>query len=80
MVLHRLETLLHAFADSDGRDDHDELTPTVSLIQFKHGLDVDIGLAGPCFHFYVKRAGPHRFYQLVRRGNIIVALNGLDIF
>ena len=60
VVLHEvfrgdLKGLLYALADSDGRNNYDKFAPTVTLVELKHGLDVNVGFTGTGFHFHVKR-------------------------
>ena len=50
VVLRHLKRLVNALADGDRRHDHDELRPTVGLIQLVHGLDVGIGFSDAGLH------------------------------
>ena len=79
VVLHHLETLLHAFPDGNGGDHHNELAPPILLIQLEHGLDVNIGLSCTCFHFHIQRAGPHMPGKRRRFLNIAALLDFPDI-
>ena len=54
MVFKHIEALVHAFTNSDGRNNYDELVPAVALVELEHGLDVDVGLSGTCLHLDVK--------------------------
>ena len=79
VVLHHLETFLHTFPDGNGGDNHNELAPTILLIQLKHGLDVNIGLSGSRFHFHIKRTGPHMPGKRRRLFNIAAPLDFPDV-
>ena len=48
---HTFKTLEHTFADGDAGHHDDELGPAIDPVQFKHGLDVGIGLTRTRFHF-----------------------------
>ena len=74
-----LEGLLHTLADGDGRHHHDELRPSVALVQLEHGLDVDIGLARAGLHLHVQRAAPLALDQTVRQTDVVLRLNLTDI-
>ena len=50
MLLRYLKGLINTLADCNTWHNHDELTPTVVLIQFIHGFDVGVGLADAGFH------------------------------
>ena len=50
VVLHCLETLEYTLADCHAWYDDDELAPSVELVEFIHGLDVGVGLAGTGLH------------------------------
>ena len=71
MLLCHLKRLINALADSDARHNHDELAPTVVLVQLIHGLDVGIGLADTGFHFNRQVIAT---FQLVRWLDLIGAL------
>ena len=77
MLLRHLKGLINALADGDARHDHDELAPTIVLVQFIHGLDVGIGLADAGFHFNRQIITT---FQLVRRLDLIGALHLLQMF
>ena len=47
MLLGHLEGLVDTFTDSHAQYNHDELTPTVVLVQFIHGFDIGVGLPTP---------------------------------
>ena len=76
VILHGLKTLADALSDSNARHDHDKLAPAVLLVQFKHGLYIDVGLTRSSLHLHVKGAGAkssgrYGFRQL----DIIASLN-----
>ena len=69
VVLHEVlrgdfKGLLYTLADSDGRNNYDKLAPTVTLVELKHGLDVNVGFTGTGFHFHVKRATTEIVHKL----------------
>ncbi len=51
VIFKHTERLGYALADSDARHNDNELRPTVEFVEFKHRLDIDIGLAGADFNF-----------------------------
>ena len=77
MLLRHLKGLINALADGNARHDHDELAPTIVLVQLIHGLDVGIGLADAGFHFNRQIITT---FQLVRRLDLIGALHLLQMF
>ena len=77
MLLRHLKGLINALANGNARHDHDELAPTVMLVQLIHGLDVGIGLADAGFHFNRQIITT---FQLVRRLDLISALHLLQMF
>ena len=77
MFLRHLKGLINTLADGNARHDHDELTPTVVLVQLIHGLDVGISLADTGFHFNRQIITT---FQLVRRLDLIGALHLLQMF
>ena len=50
VLTHHLERLTDTFTDSDARHHDDELAPAIELIQFKHRLDIGVGLTRTRFH------------------------------
>ena len=76
MLLRHLKGLINAFADGNARHDHNELAPTVVLVQLIHGLDVGIGLADTGFHLNRQVIAA---FQLVRRFDLIGALHLLQM-
>ena len=56
--------LLNSFSDCDRRNNNDELGETVSLVEFEHSLDINVGLTRTGFHFHVKVNCP----EIVRKG------------
>ena len=77
MLLRHLKGLINALADGNARHDHDELAPTVMLVQLIHGLDVGIGLANARLHFNRQVVAT---FQLVRRLDLIGTLHLLQMF
>ena len=77
VFLRYLKGLINTLADGNARHDHDELTPTVVLVQLIHGLDVGISLADTGFHFNRQIITT---FQLVRRLDLIGALHLLQMF
>ena len=77
MLLCHLKGLINALADSNARHDHDELAPTVVLVQLIHGLDVGIGLADAGLHLNRQIITT---FQLVRWLYLIGALHLLQMF
>ena len=77
MLLRHLKGLINALADGNARHDHNELAPTVVLVQFVHGLNVGIGLADAGLHFNRQIITT---FQLVRRLDLIGALHLLQMF
>ncbi len=57
MFLQYLKVLVNTLTNRDTRNNYDKLTPTVLLVQFKHGLAINIGFTCTCLHFHIKRAG-----------------------
>ena len=80
MRLQHFETFGDAFADGDTRHHHDELAPTISLVQLEHRLDIDIRLAGAGFHFDVKVHKSKILVQLFRFLDVVFELELADIF
>ena len=80
MRLQHFETFCDAFADGDTRHDDNKLAPTISLVQFKHRLDIDIRLAGAGFHFDVKVHKSKILVQLFRLLDVVFELELADIF
>ena len=66
--------------DSNARHNDNELTPAVTLVQFKHGLDIDIGFTRAGLHLNIKRAAPDVTNELIRGLDIVLALYGTDVF
>lgn len=79
MIHGDVEGLFHALADGDGRHHHDELAPTIPLVQLKHGFDVDVGFARACFHFHVQRAAAQVTHQVLGLMDVVFSLDGADI-
>lgn len=76
MLLRHLKGLINALADGDARHDHDELAPTVMLVQLIHRLDVGIGLANARLHFNRQVVAT---FQLIRRLDLIGTLHLLQM-
>lgn len=57
MFFEHTERLGHTLADSDARHNNDELRPVVELVEFKHRLNIDVGLACTGFHLDVEVDG-----------------------
>ncbi len=77
MILRHLKGLINALADGDARHDHDELAPTVMLVQLIHRLDVGIGLADARLHFNRQVVAS---FQLFGRLDLIGTLHLLQMF
>ena len=76
MLLRHLKGLINTLADGNARHDHDELAPTVMLVQLIHRLDVGIGLANARLHFNRQVVAT---FQLVRRLDLIGTLHLLQL-
>ena len=76
VILHGFKALADALTDSNARHDHDKLAPAILLVQFKHGLYIDVGLTRSGLHLHVKGAGakPSGHY-VFRQLDIIASLN-----
>ena len=77
MILCHLKGLINALADGNAWHDHDELAPTVMLVQLIHRLDVSIGLADTSLHFNRQVIAT---FQLIRRLDLIGTLHLLQMF
>ena len=80
VVSGNLEGLIDTFTDSNTRNDNNKLTPTVTLVQFKHHFDVNVGFTCTCFHFDVERAATDVADGLVGYLDVVLILNGADVF
>ncbi len=74
-----VETLLHSFADGYTRYDYDKFCPTIMLVQFKHGLDIDVGLSCSCFHLHVELAGAKLAAEFFVQVDIVLCLHLVDV-
>ena len=54
VVFEHTETLSHALTNGDARHHHDKLAPAITAVEFKHRLDVNVGLTRTCFHLDVE--------------------------
>ena len=79
VVCGNLEGLIHALTDSDARNDNDKLAPSVTLVQLKHRLDVNVGLTRTGFHFNIKGTTTDFADELIGNLDIVLALNGTNI-
>ena len=79
VTFHRLKGLFHAFTDRDTRHHDNKLAPAVTLVQLKHGLDIDIGFAGTGFHLDIKAAPAEVIHQRRRFLDVIRLLYLTDI-
>ena len=77
MLLCHLKGLINTLADGNARHDHDELAPTVMLVQLIHRLDVGIGLANARLHFNRQVISS---CQLLRRRKLSAPLYSVNIF
>src|SRR5574344_19175 len=50
MILHSFKALVDTFTNSNRRNDHNKLTPTIQFVEFEHRLDIYICLSGSGFH------------------------------
>ena len=79
VVSGNLKGFFDTFTDGNRRHYHNKLTPAVTLVQFKHGLDVDIGFTGAGFHFDIKTASAQVLHQTGRLLDIAFVLDLLDV-
>ena len=79
VVFCHLKRLLDALADGDRRHHYDELRPTVTLVQLKHCLDVDVSLAGTGLHLNIQTAPAEILHKRARLLDIVLLLNPADI-
>ena len=77
VLRHAFKTLVHAFTDGNAGHYDDELRPPIEAVQFKHRLDIGIGLTCTRFHFNRKRQAFS--LQLFYRFQALRHLNGADI-
>ena len=77
MLLRYLKGLIHALADGNTGHNHDELAPTVMLVQLIHCLDIGICLADTGLHLNGQIEVP---LQLRRRLELICPLYLLQVF
>ena len=77
MLLGHLKGFVNTFSNGDAGYNHDELAPTVVLVQLVHGLDIGIGLADAGFHFNRQIITT---FQLIRRLDLVGALHLLQMF
>ena len=79
-MLHgHFKALLHALADGDGGNDHDEFRPAILLIQLKHGLDIDICFPGARLHLDIQAASPHVLHQDRGLHDVVLPLDITDV-
>ena len=79
MVLGDVETLLHSFAYGDAGHYDDELCPTITLVQLKHSLHIDVGLTRTGLHFYIKLARSKALYHLIAEVDVVLCLYLMNV-
>ena len=72
MLLRYLKGLIDALADGNARHNHDELAPTVVLVQLIHGLDIGVSFSDTGFHLNCEIIAA---LQFLGRLDLIGALN-----
>ena len=71
--------LFDPLTDCNGRDNDNELTPAIFLIQLEHGLDINISLTCTGFHFNIKAAPSQILNERLGLLDIVLALELLDV-
>ena len=79
MILGYVETLFHSFTYGNAWHYDDELCPTITLVQLKHSLHIDVGLTRTGLHFYIKLAGSKALYHLIAEVDVILRLYLMDV-
>ena len=79
-VIYRdVEALLHTLSDSDAWNHHDKLGPAILLVQFEHGLDIDVSLSRTGFHLHVELAGSEFLTEFFILMDVVLCLNLSDV-
>ena len=79
-VIYRdVEALLHTLSDSDAWNHHDKLGPAILLVQFEHGLDIDVSLSRTGFHLHVELAGSEFLTEFFILMDVVLGLNLSDV-
>ena len=79
-VIYRdVEALLHTLSDSNAWNHHDKLGPAILLVQFEHGLDIDVCLSRTGFHLHIKLAGTEFLTEFLILMDIVIGLNLSDV-
>ena len=79
-VIYRdVEALLHTLSDSDAWNHHDKLGPAILLVQFEHGLDIDVCLSRTGFHLHVELAGTEFLTEFFILMDVVIGLNLSDV-
>ena len=79
MILGYVETLLHSFAYGDAGHNDDKLCPTVTFVQLKHRLDIDVGLTSTGLHFYIELACSKALYHFTTKVDVVLCLNLMNV-
>ena len=79
MIYRDVETLLHSLSDSDAWNHHDKLGPAILLVQFEHGLDIDVSLSRTGFHLYIELAGTEFLTEFFILMYVVLGLNLSDV-
>ena len=75
MIYRNVEALLHTLSDSDAWNHHDKLGPAILLVQFEHGLDIDVCLSRTGFHLHIELAGSEFLTEFFILMDIVLGLN-----
>ena len=79
MIYRNVEALLHTLSDSDAWNHHDKLGPAILLVQFEHGLDIDVCLSRTGFHLHVELAGSEFLTESFILMDVVLGLNLSDV-
>ena len=79
-VIYRdVEAFLHSLSDSNAWNHHDKLGPAILLVQFEHGLDIDVCLSRTGFHLHVELAGSEFLTEFFILMDVVLGLNLSDV-
>ena len=79
MIYRDVEALLHTLSDSDAWNHHDKLGPAILLVQFEHGLDIDVSLSRTGFHLHIELAGSEFLTEFFILMDVVLGLNLPDV-
>ena len=79
MIYRNVEALLHTLSDSDAWNHHDKLGPAILLVQFEHGLDIDVCLSRTGFHLHIELAGSEFLTEFFILMDVVLCLNLSDV-